>query len=254
MTTTAVSRPETAHAEQNPVSFDLFEQCPGWGMAPDWVSGLIERYKCRRILEIGSGANPTLPSNVIADTNLYYVANDADPEELNKADPAFRRWVGDVSDGVPEEMAGNFDLVFSRMVNEHIEDGRNYHANIHRLLAPGGISAHCFSTLYSLPFVTNRLLPERIGDSILHMFDPRDRVKRGKFRAYYSWSRGPSRRMISRFESLGFEVVNYVGYFGHGYYWRWPIIHRLELIKSRALVARPIPALCSFAMLIARKK
>jgi hypothetical protein len=253
-TSTAIAQSRTASASDGIVSFDVFDRCPGWEGAPDWILGVIDRYQCRNILEIGSGANPTLSPSIIAERGLRYVANDVDAEELTKADPVFDQWVGDISQGAPAHLKSRFDLVFSRMVNEHVADGQAYHSNILELLAPGGISAHCFSTLYSLPFVTNRLLPERISDSILHLFDTRDRYQRAKFRAYYSWSRGPSRRMISKFEALGFEVLAYVGYFGHGYYWRWPLVHRLELRKARALVARPVPALCSFAMLIARKR
>lgn len=239
---------------QRVISFGLFDECPGWGKASGWVLDLIDEHRCRSVLEIGSGANPTLSPRIVRERGLHYVANDVDPLELAKADIVFDHWLGDVSQGVPGDMQSRFDLVFSRMVNEHVSDGRAYHANIHRALVPGGIAAHCFSTLYSLPFVTNRLLPESVSDSILGLFDPRDREKRGKFRAYYSWSRGPSRRMVAKFESLGFEVLKYVGYFGHGYYWRWPLVHRLELRKARALVSRPVPALCSFAMLIARKR
>ena len=235
------------------VSFDLYDKCPGWEKASDWVLGLIEQYQCRTVLEIGSGANPTLSPKVVSERGLRYMANDVDAGELAKADIVFDQWLGDISHGVPVDMESRFDLVFSRMVNEHVSDGRAYHANIYRALAPGGIAAHCFSTLYSLPFITNRILPESLSESILHVFDPRDRNKRGKFRAYYSWSRGPSRRMFARFESLGFEVLRYVGYFGHGYYWRWPLVHGMELRKARALVSRPVPALCSFAMVIARK-
>lgn len=240
--------------EQGVISFDVFDRCPGWDLAPEWVLGVIDKYKCRSILEVGSGANPTLEPHVISERGLRYMANDIDAEELAKADPVFDQWVGDISHGAPDHMKSRFDLVFSRMVNEHVSDGRSYHSNIRDLLVPGGISAHCFSTLYTVPFLANRLLPEAISDSILHIFDSRDRFKRAKFKAYYSWSRGPSRRMVEKFESLGFEVLNYVGYFGHGYYWRWPLIHRLEQNKARALKARPVPALCSFAMLIARKK
>jgi Methyltransferase domain len=240
--------------QQDVISFDSFDQCPGWDMAPDWVLGLIDRYKCRNILEVGSGANPTLEPHIISERGLRYVANDIDSKELAKADPVFDQWVGDISRGAPDDMKSRFDLVFSRMVNEHVADGRAYHSHINELLVPGGIAAHCFSTLYCLPFLTNRLLPDSISDSILHFFDRRDRFKRAKFPAYYSWSRGPSRRMVSKFESLGYEVLQYIGYFGHGYYWRWPLIHRLELNKARALKERPIPALCSFAVLIARKR
>jgi hypothetical protein len=249
-----LSQLQTTRTAQQAVSFELFDQCPGWDLAPDWVLGMVDKYGCQNILEIGSGPNPTLSPDVVSDRKLRYVVNDVDPHELSQADIAYDRWVGDISNGAPPHMRSRFDLVFSRMVNEHVVDGRRYHGNIRELLVPGGISAHCFSTLYCLPFLTNRLLPEFISDFMLPLFDPRDRLKHGKFRAYYSWGRGPSRRMISNFESLGFDVLKYVGYFGHGYYWRWPALHRLELQKARALVAKPIPALCSFAMLIARRE
>jgi len=242
-------------SDRSVISFEPFENSPGWDKAQNWVLGLIEEYHCRSILEIGSGANPTLSPAIVSRLGLHYVANDIDAAELSKADHAFDRWVGDVAhDDIPPHMESAFDLVFSRMVNEHVKDGRAYHANIHRLLAVGGISAHCFSTLYSLPFLANRLLPERISDFLLNVFNPRDPFKRGKFRAYYSWSRGPSDRMIARFESLGFETLKYTGYFGHGYYWRMPLIHRLELVKASRLLAKPIAALTSFAMLVARKR
>jgi 2-polyprenyl-3-methyl-5-hydroxy-6-metoxy-1,4-benzoquinol methylase len=151
-------------------------------------------------------------------------------------------------------MHNRFDLVFSRMVNEHVSDGRNYHANIHKLLKPGGLSAHCFSTLYCLPFAVNCFVPDSLSSFLLNFFRPRDAHRLGKFQAHYSWSRGPSRTMISRFESLGFDVLEYTGYFGHGYYSRIPLLHRLESIKARTLLAHPIPALCSYGMLIARKQ
>lgn len=151
-------------------------------------------------------------------------------------------------------MHGKFDLVFSRMVNEHISDGRAYHTNIHNLLEPNGLAAHCFSTLYALPFTANRILPDWIGGMLLNLFAPRDAHKTGKFRAYYSWSRGPSAAVLSRFEALGYEVIEYRGYFGHTYYRRVPLLHRLEGLKSRVLLATLISPLCSYGMMIARKR
>ena len=129
--------------DEDVVSFDIFDECPGWDKAPEWVLGVIDKYNCHNILEIGSGANPSLAPDIISRRGLHYVANDINLEELTKADPVFERWVGDVSQGIPEHMQSRFDLVFSRMVNEHVVDGYAYHSNINKLLAPGGISAHC---------------------------------------------------------------------------------------------------------------
>jgi 2-polyprenyl-3-methyl-5-hydroxy-6-metoxy-1,4-benzoquinol methylase len=237
------------------VGFHSVSEFPGWDMAPEWILNVIKTYGSANILEVGSGANPTLSVETVSALKIRYTANDVSLEELSKADGVYDRWVCDLSrDMVPAEMHGKFDLIFSRMVNEHIADGRVYHANIHNLLKPNGIAAHCFSTLYALPFAANRLLPEALGGMLLNIFAPRDAHKAGKFRAYYSWSRGPSRTVLSRFEGLGYEVIEYRGYFGHTYYSRVPLLHHLERLKARALVAMPIPLLCSYGMLIARKR
>ena len=241
---------------ESAVSFHSVYDFPGWeNRALAWITEIIHRFDSKNVLEVGSGANPTLPPGDIAKLDLRYTANDISAEELAKADSRFSGWVCDLSrDTIPAARENSFDLIFSRMVNEHVEDGRNYHSNIHKLLKPGGISAHCFSTLYCLPFAINRFVPESATGALLDLFAPRDAHKTAKFRSYYSWSRGPSAGMLKRFESLGFEVLDYRGYFGHGYYTRVPLLNKLEGIKARLLLSNPIPALCSYGMLIARKR
>jgi 2-polyprenyl-3-methyl-5-hydroxy-6-metoxy-1,4-benzoquinol methylase len=237
------------------VSFESVYDFPGWDRAQSWVTGIIEKFDSVDVLEVGSGANPTLDADSVSSQGLRYTANDVSATELDKADSVYDRWVSDLStDEVPPEMHGRFDLVFSRMVNEHVSDGRNYHANILKLLKPGGISAHCFSSLYSLPFTVNRYVPEFASNALLNVFMPRDTCKLGKFRAHYSWSRGPSAAMLKRFRGLGYDVLDYRGYFGHAYYHRIPVLHRLEATKARWLLSHPLPSLCSYGMLIARKQ
>jgi 2-polyprenyl-3-methyl-5-hydroxy-6-metoxy-1,4-benzoquinol methylase len=237
------------------VRFDSVYDFPGWDRAQQWITDIIQRFGSADVLEVGSGANPTLDTNSVSSRALRYTANDVSAVELDKADKVYDRWVSDLStDPVPSEMQGRFDLVFSRMVNEHVSDGQKYHANIHKLLRPGGISAHCFSTLYSLPFSVNRLVPESASNVLLNIFMPRDACKLGKFRAHYSWSRGPSASMLKRFDSLGYDVLDYRGYFGHAYYCRIPALHRLEAMKARWLLSHPMAPLCSYGMLIARKR
>jgi hypothetical protein len=140
------------------------------------------------------------------------------------------------------------------MVNEHIRDGERYYRNIHDMLSPGGITAHWFSTLYALPFLINRLLPDKVTDFLLDTFSPRNRHQHEKFRAYYSWSRGPSPRMIRRFEGIGFKVLRYDGYFGHGYYaLRLPWLHKVEMKKMNWLVRHPQPWACSYAHIVLQR-
>jgi SAM-dependent methyltransferase len=254
---TVARNPDTPR-ESSPkpvVTFHLVSDFPGWEKAPEWILSIITAHGIRNVLEVGCGANPTLSSEVVSALNVHYTVNDVSAEELDKADKVFDRWVCDLAkDEIPPEMRGRFDLIFSRMVNEHVSDGQAYHTKIRSLLKPGGLAAHCFSTLYSLPFLINKLLPGSVSDFLLRIFRPRDLHKLGKFRAYYSWSRGPSPAILSQFDALGYEVDEYKGYFGHTYYIRLPLLHWLEGLKARMLVARPIPALCSYSMLIARKR
>jgi len=236
------------------ISFESYEDFRGWGKAAGFLTALIAENRCHRILELGSGANPTLDPGYVRTAGLQYVTSDLDEGELAKADPAFERLVIDLAEEVPPSMLGSFDCVFSRMTAEHIKDGAKYHGNIFKVLRPGGISVHCFSTLWALPFAVNLLLPDAITDVLLDLFNSRDSQKHGKFKAYYSWSRGPTKGMIDRFHSLGFEILEYTGGFGHPYYHRrLPLLGRMEEWKTRYLLNHPVPQLCSYATIILRR-
>lgn len=238
------------------IAYGHFRDFPGWTAAASFLSALIRRESCTSVLEIGAGANPTLSPTEVAARGLRYATNDVSASELAKADSAYERLLLDMATASPTALPREaFDLVFSRMVNEHVADGERYYRNIFDVLRPGGVTAHCFSTLYALPFVANRLLPERLASHMLGVVNPRDRYQHDKFPAHYSWSRGPSRRMIKRLAGLGYEITEYRGYFGHRYYDHptLRLVRALEEAKTRWLCRHPIPALTSYAVVILRK-
>jgi 2-polyprenyl-3-methyl-5-hydroxy-6-metoxy-1,4-benzoquinol methylase len=76
--------------------------------------------------------------------------------------------------------------VFSKMLCEHLPDARTFHENCLRLLKPGGRAVHFFPTLYTLPFVANRLIPEEFARAVLRRIQPGriDDPKHEKFPAY----------------------------------------------------------------------
>lgn len=238
------------------IRYDTVANFDGWHGAPAAIEAVIDRFDSRDVLEIGSGAHPTLSVDRVRALSLRYTTNDVSQEELDKADPAYVHLCHDLSGAEPPaQLRGAFDLVFSRMVNEHVKDGERYYRNIATILRPGGITAHWFSTLYALPFLTNRLIPESLSDRVLDIFAPRDRSGHGKFKAYYSWGRGPTRRMVARLESLGFAVLEYTGYFGHTYYRRrLPVLDFLEGKKALWLAKHPRPLLTSYARVLLRKR
>jgi SAM-dependent methyltransferase len=238
------------------VRYDTVQSFAGWHGAGPAIERVIAEYGCRNVLEIGSGANPTLSVESVRRLGLTYTTNDISEAELGKADSAYARLRHDFSETHPPlELHGSFDLVFSRMVNEHVRDGARYYRNIAAVLAPGGITTHWFSTLYALPFVGNRLMPEFVADRILDVLAPRDRSDHGKFKAYYSWGRGPTRKMLARLDALGFDVIEYTGYFGHTYYRRrLPLLDYLERRKAAWLAKHPNPFLTSYARVVLRKR
>lgn len=233
--------------------YKLFLDFPGWGKMPLFIKEIIISYNLKKILEIGSGANPTIDVSTVRDLNLEYTTSDIEEGELNKADDIYKKVILDLS-SEKIDLTERYDLIFSRMLGEHISDGEVFHKNIYKLLNPNGLSAHCFSTLYALPFLLNRFMPESLSDILLGKFAPRDEEKHGKFIAYYSWSRGPSKKMIEKFIVIGFEIIEYNGYFGHNYYKKISPLNKLEQLKAKWLVKYPIPLLTSYATVVLKKK
>ncbi len=246
------------HLDQTPViQYYHWKQFPGWNLAPQLIGAMVDKYGARRVLEIGAGANPTMSVNEVKDRRIQYMVSDTSEEELRKAPIGYDVCQFDAGGKiVPPEMLESCDLVFSRMVNEHIRDGRQYHSNIYRMLRPGGVAVHCCATLFTLPFLVNRLLPEPVSDKINRLVYPNRDYDghHGKFRAYYSWCRGPIPRMIQKFKSIGFEIVAFHGYFGHGYYEpTLTPLDRIQEVFTRLLLRNPNPYFCSYVTVTLRK-
>jgi SAM-dependent methyltransferase len=218
-----------------------------------FIAGLIEKHGSKRICEIGGGANPALTAEYIQRRGLDYSILDVSETELNKAPENYHKIVADI--GSPDlSLNASFDLVFSRMLAEHIKDGERFHRNIYGMLSDGGLAVHFLPTFYTLPFVINRLFPEAFAEKLYNLFAYRDAYRYGKFPAYYSWCRGPIRSQIRKFEKLGYEIILYKGFFGHrGYYKKLPFLRKLHELKTEFMLRRPIPLLTSYAYIVLRK-
>lgn len=226
-----------------------------WATATDYIENLIKKTGAKRILEVGGGANPTFPLEFVRQHSLEYTVLDISAVELAKAPDGYVKVCADIT-SEQLDLPGGYDLIFSKMLAEHVKSGETFHKNVHNLLADKGSAFHFFPTLYAPPFVVNRLLPERLADKLLNILQS-GREKEGhyaKFPAYYSWCRGPMPSQIKRFESLGYGVSEYIGFFGHdGYYTKMPAVLRVHQIFSNWLVRHPVAALCSFAFVLLKK-
>lgn len=193
-----------------------------------------------------------LSEEFVARHGLRYVILDTSERELELAPDGYEKEVMDLSDPAVVTRPIMCDLAVSRYVLEHIPDPSAFHANVRALLTPGGRAAHFFSTLWSLPFLVNRLLPGRLTGRLAELTLPTRDTEghEAVFPATYRWCRGPTDRQIRRFESAGYSVEEYVGWFGHSYFRRIPPLQALEYRAAGALARRPVPALTSFAEVV----
>jgi len=223
-----------------------------WLEYSSFIQKLVQNYPVHKICDIGGGANPVLPLGFIKLNHLDCTVLDISSEELDKASDDYKKMVQDIEarDFIPSEQ---FDFVVTKMMAEHLHNGKLFHKNVFAMLEPGGIAVHYFPTLYSLPFLMNKLTPEWLSSFLLDVFLPRDRYRLGKFQAYYSWCYGPTPSMLAMLTEIGYEIIEYVGFFGSVYYKRVPIIRKLHRLYSNYLVKHPNPYLTSFAQVTLRK-
>jgi hypothetical protein len=227
----------------------------GWKEHIPYLRKLASEPRVRRVCEIGGGANPSLSIDFVREHGLDYTVLDISQEELDKAPAQYNKVCADITSETLN-LPGGYDLVFSKMLAEHVKDGRQFHRNIHRLLNPEGQAFHFFPTLSILPFVINRLLPERVTEPLLvSIQDRRERSgKHAKFPAYYDWCQGPINSQIRRYQSVGFDVEEFIGFFGHNYYKKIPLLHKMQDRFARTLIKHPIPWLTSHAYVVLHKR
>jgi len=99
------------------------------------------------------------------------------------------------------------------------------------------------------------MAPDRLSDMLLNLLRPRtNRHQNEKFKAYYSRCRGPVKGQIEFFQGIGYEVVEYRGYFGHTYYAkRAPVLDWAHRLKTKWLLKKPIARLTSYATVLLRR-
>lgn len=215
----------------------------------------INVHKLKTILDIGGGANPQLTIEQISEHGLEYTVSDIEDYELKKIPAGYKTLVWDAAEPVCS-IQGAYDLIFSRTVAEHIARPDLFYKNIFSLLRSGGISIHFFPTLFAPPFVCNLLLPEVVSSWVVNLLQ-KGRDHEGhhrKFKAYYRWCRGPTPSSVARFESVGFKVLEYYGYFGfRGYLQRIPLLPQMHDWLVNYLLRHPNPWLTSFATVVLQK-
>jgi SAM-dependent methyltransferase len=227
-------------------ALDLIDNFPSDEKAGALLRKIITEHNYKRIADIGGGAKPMLDNEFIRQNGILYFLIDQSPTELEKAAPIYDKIEADATggnDAFQKQIGGRkFDLIFSHMFLEHIEDPMQAHRNFYGALNPGGRCVHIYPSPNNLPLTLNRLLPEAISRYLLKVAQPgRDlEGSQRKFKAYYRMCGAPNPALSAAFEKIGYAVEIHTGYVGHPYYERFgpaaalekrlrKIVHRLQL-------------------------
>lgn len=204
--------------------------------------------------ELGGGANPALTLAGLVGRPLDLTVLDVSAEELSRTPPGVDTVCVDLCAADPP-VRDRFDLVFSRMLCEHLKDPRAFHRNCYVALRPGGYAVHFFPAATALPFALNRLLPMGLSQRLLESFFPARRRGgiHGKFPAYYRWCWGPTGPQLGRYRSVGFDVEACDVGIGHGYYQHVPGLRRLEAAKAALVLRHPSPWLAAYVLVVLRR-
>lgn len=236
------------------MTVDFFNGFYSWKDFENRVYQTISENNFSDVAEIGGGANPLLSVDFIEERNINYHVIDISEEELSKTNNRYHKIVSNL-ESRDLKLDFQYDFIFSQLTVEHIKDIKVFYLNIQKLLKPGGLAYFFFACKTTVPTMLNHLLPEFISSKILKVIQPfRKDEKHGKFKAYYRWCVGPTKKSIRRFEKLNFEIAFYNGYFGHSYYERIPILRSLEKTKTRFLLKHPNPNFCSYTHVMLKKR
>ena len=126
------------------------------------------------------------------------------------------------------------------------------HRNVHQVLRAGGVAFHLIPTLYALPFVINKFLPERLTFALLKRLSPRRAIS-PKFPAYYSACYGNPEKMRRMLLELGYSQVEVKTFYGHFYYEKIPVLSAAHRWFSALAARREWSFMSSYAYIRAWK-
>jgi len=214
------------------------------------VRELIAAHGHHHICDIGGGRTPLLWPGEVRELGVEYTLLDVSQDELDLAPAGHHTLCMDITAPLDPANRERFDLIFSKFVAEHVADGHAMHRNILAMLQPGGHAFHLFPTLYHPAFIVNRLLPMHLTDRLRNAATG---VSYPKFPVTYSMCFGPSPARIGVFRAMGYDVIEYTGFYGTPYLRRVPVLGRADAAINAWLARRRVRSLTSYAYLILRK-
>lgn len=200
-----------------------------------------------KILDVGSGATPTIPPDRRPE-GCHYVGLDIDAGELRKAPPGSYNAtvIADLTKRLPE-LTDTFDAVVSQFVFEHVRPLDVVIENLRTYLRPGGKLVSHLSGAWSVFAVLNRIAPKQLALTFLKLIG---RDPRTVFKAYYHrcWYTALDRILVAWSEH---QVVP--RYLGAGYFRFARPLRRLYLLYEEWSIRSDRKNLASYYLIAARK-
>lgn len=212
---------------------------------------LVSAFDARKTLEIGGGRRPLFELADIKAMNLEYTTNDIAQSELDLAPSHLEKVCFDI--GGAEPVSGNYDIMFSRMVLEHVSNVGQAYRNIFNLLGDGGICINFHPTLFAFPFVVNKVIPDSLSTMMVNVLqDNRKTGEIPKFPAKYDWCHATAKQQ-EKLKQIGFSEVEIIPFWGHSYFRKIPPFQLFVDQYSKALASINSRRLAAFAFTIVRK-
>lgn len=239
------------------------------GLHPDWHSNwawdhyeatilaLMHQFRLKRLCEIGGGRDPLFTAQEARRYGLDLVVNDIDAGELALTPGGLRTArfdiAGDLSE--PDVARGGYDMMVSRMVFEHVRDVERAWANIHALLAPGGVGLAFMPTLWAPVFALNHVLPKQASRAIVQALFPgrREGGSDPIFPAFYDWCRGSRVKLEPMLQRAGFRDIHIQPFWGHGYFDRMPGLRSLDATFNRLAAKTDWRFVTTYVYVVVRK-
>ncbi len=209
-----------------------------------------------RLLEIGGGRYPLFSPSEARELGLDITVNDIDAGELALAPAEFGRAHFDISGDLNAlgSMRDSYDVIFSRMVMEHVADVPKAWCNCYSLLASGGVALAFFPTLWAPPFLINAIIPEKLSARILRLFFPdRHNGVEPKFPALYDHCRSSKRVLGTLFDRIGFSDHIILPFWNHGYFRAIPGLRDIDRALQNLARRRDWRLISTYAYALARK-
>ncbi len=156
------------------------------------------------ILDVGSGRRPTIPLEE-RPPGCHYVGLDLSASELARApDGSYDEvWVADVVDHLAA-LEGQFDLVISWQVLEHVKPLDAAFGNFHSYLRPGGRFIGQFSGTFAFFALGSRVIPHSVAKWAMKTLLDRDPETVFPATYHHCWD-GALRRILKPWSS--YEIV-----------------------------------------------